>query len=48
MQFVLGITGMALTATGVLFFILSVLQMKDNWRAGVQREEYYLYKKKVL
>ncbi len=38
-QFVLGITGMALTATGVLFFILSVLQMKDNWRAGVQREE---------
>lgn len=39
MQFVLGITGMALTATGVLFFILSVLQMKDNWRAGVQREE---------
>lgn len=38
-QLVLGITGMIVTATGVIFFILSVLQMKDNWRAGVQREE---------
>lgn len=38
-QLVLGITGMILTVTGVIFFILSVLQMKDNWRAGVQREE---------
>ena len=31
--------GMVITASGVMAFILSVLQMKDNWRAGVQREE---------
>ncbi len=31
--------GMVITASGVIAFILSVLQMKDNWRAGVQREE---------
>lgn len=33
------IVGIILTAAGVLAFILSVAQMKDNWRAGVQREE---------
>ena len=35
----LQIIGVALTALGVLVFIISVVQMKDNWRAGVQREE---------
>lgn len=33
------IVGIILTVAGVLAFILSVAQMKDNWRAGVQREE---------
>ena len=33
------IVGIILTVAGVLAFILSVVQMKDNWRAGVQREE---------
>ncbi len=31
--------GVMATAVGVLAFVISVLQMKDNWRAGVQREE---------
>lgn len=35
----LRIFGIILTAFGVLAFIISVLQMKDNWRAGVQKEE---------
>ncbi len=35
----LRIVGILITATGVFVFIASVLQMKDNWRAGVQREE---------
>lgn len=35
----LRIIGIFITATGVFVFIASVLQMKDNWRAGVQREE---------
>lgn len=35
----LQITGVIVTALGVLAFITSVVQMKDNWRAGVQREE---------
>ena len=35
----LRITGCVITAVGVLAFILSVVQMKDNWRAGVQRED---------
>lgn len=35
----LRVAGIVLTAVGVLAFILSVVQMKDNWRAGVQREE---------
>ena len=33
------IIGCVITAIGVLIFIISVAQMKDNWRAGVQREE---------
>ena len=35
----LQITGVIVTALGVLAFITSVVRMKDNWRAGVQREE---------
>ena len=35
----LRITGAAITAVGVLVFVLAVVQMKENWRAGVQREE---------
>ena len=35
----LRIIGCAITAVGVLAFIMSVNQMKDNWRAGVQRED---------
>jgi protein-S-isoprenylcysteine O-methyltransferase Ste14 len=35
----LRIFGIIITAVGVLVFIISVIQMKDNWRAGVQREE---------
>ena len=35
----LRIIGLILLALGVLIFTVSVLQMKDNWRAGVQREE---------
>jgi len=35
----LRITGIIITTVGVLVFIISVVQMKDNWRAGVQREE---------
>ena len=35
----LQIVGITITVVGVLAFILSVVQMKDNWRAGVQREE---------
>ena len=36
---VLRISGLILLALGVFVFTVSVLQMKDNWRAGVQREE---------
>lgn len=35
----LQIMGVLVTTLGVIAFIISVLQMKDNWRAGVQREE---------
>lgn len=34
----LRVSGVVITALGVLVFIVSVVQMKDNWRAGVQRE----------
>lgn len=33
------IIGIIILAFGVVAFTVSVLQMKDNWRAGVQREE---------
>lgn len=33
------IAGVILTAFGVAVFITSVLQMKDNWRAGIQKED---------
>ena len=33
------VTGIVITAIGVVAFITSVVQMKDNWRAGVQKEE---------
>lgn len=36
---VLRITGVIVMAFGVIVFIISVVQMKDNWRAGVQRED---------
>lgn len=35
----LRIVGVVITALGVAAFILSVLQMKDNWRAGVAKED---------
>ena len=36
---VLRIIGLIVLALGVIAFTVSVLRMKDNWRAGVQREE---------
>ena len=36
---VIRIIGLVLIGLGVIVFTVSVLQMKDNWRAGVQREE---------
>ena len=33
---ILRMLGCIITAVGVFVFILSVVQMKDNWRAGVQ------------
>lgn len=35
----LRIAGVIVTTFGVIAFMISVVQMKDNWRAGVQREE---------
>lgn len=35
----LRLSGVLLTLLGVIAFTLSVLQMKDNWRAGVSKEE---------
>lgn len=35
----LRIIGVVITALGVVAFVLSVLQMKDNWRAGVAKED---------
>ena len=35
----LRVIGLIILAIGVIAFTVSVLQMKDNWRAGVQREE---------
>lgn len=35
----LRIAGVVITLVGVIAFVMSVVQMKDSWRAGVQREE---------
>ena len=35
----LRIVGIVITGLGVIAFITSVVQMKDNWRAGVQKED---------
>lgn len=35
----LRIIGIIFNAVGVAVFVVSVIQMKDNWRAGVQMEE---------
>ena len=35
----LRIIGVVILALGVLSFVLSVIQMKDNWRAGVAKED---------
>ncbi len=37
---VLQVAGIAVTALGVMAFTLSVLQMKDNWRAGIQKKDH--------
>ena len=39
MPLILQIIGISVEFLGVLAFILSVLEMKDNWRAGVQRKD---------
>ena len=39
LHIVLRITGVIVLALGFIAFIISVAQMKDNWRSGVQREE---------
>lgn len=36
---ILRVVGCVITTIGVLIFVISVVQMKDNWRAGVQRED---------
>lgn len=33
------ITGVIVELFGVVVFVISVIEMKDNWRAGVQRED---------
>ena len=33
------ITGVIVESFGVVVFVISVIEMKDNWRAGVQRED---------
>ena len=35
----LQITGVIVESFGVVVFVISVAEMKDNWRAGVQRED---------
>ena len=35
----LRLAGVVITSLGVLAFIVSVAHMKENWRAGVQKEE---------
>ena len=38
-HWLLQITGVIVESFGVIVFIISVTEMKDNWRAGVQRED---------
>lgn len=38
-HFLLRSVGIIITAVGVIVFMISVVQMRDNWRAGVQKEE---------
>ena len=38
-HWLLQITGVIVESFGVVVFIISVTEMKDNWRAGVQRED---------
>lgn len=35
----LRITGTIIETFGVIIFVMSVIEMKDNWRVGVQRED---------
>lgn len=35
----LRISGVIIELFGVIVFVISVMEMKDNWRAGVQRED---------
>ena len=38
-HWLLQITGVIVESFGVVVFVISVAEMKDNWRAGVQRED---------
>ncbi len=38
-HWLLQITGVIVESFGVVVFVISVTEMKDNWRAGVQRED---------
>lgn len=38
-DWILQIAGLIIEFVGVLIFIMSVAEMKENWRAGVQRDE---------
>ena len=38
-HWLLQITGVIVVSLGVVIFAISVTEMKDNWRAGVQRED---------
>ena len=38
-HWILRVMGVIVEAFGVVVFVISVTEMKDNWRAGVQRED---------
>ena len=38
-HWLLQIMGVVIESFGVIIFVISVTEMKDNWRAGVQRED---------
>ena len=38
-HWILRVMGVIIEAFGVVVFVISVTEMKDNWRAGVQRED---------